>query len=457
MNSLRQHPRPRCAFFRGLLAGFAWVMLPAAVASAQDMYRDEAVLGAQAVYQGAEASDAFSAMHYLGNGRIIAGKRSSQAANRFLLSEDYGATWKVVGCPDSTGAHTYFCGQNGETVLSGTGDTGSACLMRSTDGGCTWTVALSATQLSSLVGSTNARAVFSPVYLGDNRWIVNIKSFDTINKVILSADNGATWYVPDAQPGQGASAWARQMILTSDNVLLWPSCTTDKMYLSTDQGASWTSVTVPGAFLFQPLCDAGNGVYLCGEATTAPYAPISLYRSLDQGQSWTQVVKVNLQRPTTTYWRDVIQVGNSLLASACCLEATSDERHMELFLSEDDGYAWLSLGNPYLGPFGGMQAVYQMCTTELDIVFAGCQPDSTILRWPMPVGVDSGMPGDLDDNGHVEFDDFALFAGAWAGPLVWNPLPGCDPTHFIRADLDDDIDADLADFTIFQAAFTDAP
>jgi len=449
----QRYPSRRSAIRREALAGLSSLMLLVALAQGQDVARDETLLGAKAVYQGAEASDAFSAIHYLGNGRIIAGKRSSHAANRFLLSEDYGATWEVVGCPNSTGAHTYFFGQNGATVLSGTGDTGSACLMKSTDTGSTWTVALSSAQIRSLIESTNARAVFSPVYLGANRWMVNIKSFDTISKVIMSANSGETWYVPSAQPGQGASAWARQMILTSDSVVLWPSCTTDKMYMSTDQGTSWSSVTVPGAFLFQPLCDAGNGIYLCGDARTTPYTPISLYRSLDEGLSWAEVTAVNLQRPTTTYWRDVIKVENSLLASACCVEGTSTERHMQLFLSEDDGTTWLSLGNPLIGPYGGMQAIYQMCATELNVVFAACQPDSTILRWPMPVGVDSGVPGDLDGNGDVDLADFALFASALAGPVVWEPPPGCDLIHFIRADLDGDLDVDLADFAIFQLGF----
>jgi hypothetical protein len=455
MRIWQRYPSRRFGIFQECLAGLAALMLLPAVAQALDVVWDETLLGAKNVYQGAQASDAFSAIHYLGNGRIIAGKRSSQAANRFLHSEDYGATWAVVGCPNSTGAHTYFFGQNGATVLSGTGDTGSACLMISTDTGGTWTVALSAAQIRSLVGSADAKAVFGPVYLGENRWMVNIKSFDTINKVILSSDNGATWHVPSAQPGQGASAWARQMILTSDNVLLWPSCLTDKMYVSTNQGTNWSAVTVPGAALFQPLCDAGNGVYLCGDARTTPYTPIRLYRSLDAGLSWAEVVAVNLLRPTTTYWRDVIRVGNSLLAAACCVEGTSNERYMQLFLSVDDGTTWLSLGNPYFGPYGGMQAIYQMCATELNVVFAGCQPDSTILRWPMPVGVDGGVPGDLDGDAYVDFADFIVFAGAWAGPVVWDPPPGCNPTQFIRADLDDDLDVDLADFADFQQSFTE--
>jgi hypothetical protein len=435
------------------LAGLAALLLLPAAAPAQDAPRDDALPGVRNVYQGAEASDAFSAIHYLGDGRIIAGKRSSQAANRFLLSEDYGATWAAVGCPNSTGAHTYFFGQNGATVFSGTGDTGAACLMKSADAGRTWTVALSSAQIRGLIGSASALAVFGPVHLGDGRWIVNVKSFDTVNKVMRSDDNGATWYVPAAQPGQNASAWARRMILTGDNVLLWPSCQTNKMYRSTDQGASWSAVTVPGASLFQPLCDAGGGIYLCGDVRTTPNTPIKLYRSLDAGLSWAEVAAVNLQRPTMTYWRDIIKVGSSLLASACCVEGTSNERYMQLFLSDDDGATWLSLGNPYIGPYGGMQAIYQMCATELNVVFAGCQPDSTILRWPMPVGVDAGRPGDLDGDDDVDFADFTLFAGACAGPGTWALPPGSTPTLFIRADLNDDIDVDLADFAEFQRAF----
>lgn len=432
------------------------LFLPAVV-QAQGAGCDEVLLGARAVYQGAQGSDAFSAMHYLGHGRIIAGKRSSQAANRFALSEDYGNTWSMVGCPGSTGAHTYFFGQDAATVFSGTGDTGNACLMKSTDAGCTWTVVLSAAQIRSLIGSTSALAVFSPVSLGAGRWMVNIKSFDTARKVIMSVDSGETWYVPNAQPGQGPSAWARQMILTSDNVLLWPSCLTDRMYRSSDQGASWSSVTVPGASLFQPLCDAGNGVYLCGDVRTTSNTPIRLYRSRDLGASWAVVAEVNLQRPTTTYWRDVIRVDDSLLASACCVEGTSNERYMQLFLSVDDGATWASLGNPYYGPYGGMQAIYQMCATELNVVFAGCQPDGTILRWPMPVGVDGGLPGDLDGDTDVDFDDFALLAGAWVGPAVWTPPPGCSLAQFIRADLDDDMDVDLADFASFQPRLAGGP
>ena len=355
--------------------------LRAAVSSGAPAPQDDLDLGAVASYQGGQASDAFSAIHHLGGGAVIAGKRSSGAANRFLLSPDEGATWSVVGCPGSTGNHTYFFGQNGPTVLAGTGDTGQACVMRSVDRGLTWAVALDAAELDALTGSADTKAVFGVVHLGSGKWIANVKTQDTPVKVIRSSDDGATWWVPPAQPGSGPSSWARQMIRTSDGVLLWPSVLTDRMYRSVDDGATWTHAVVPGARLFQPLCDAGDGVYVCGEATTSPNGPIRLFRSPDRGLTWLEVASVNLQRPTTTYWRDVIAVDGTLYASACCVEATSNDRNMQLFRSDNTGKTWVSLGNPYLGPYGGMQAIYQMCATDSGRVFAGCQPDSTILTW----------------------------------------------------------------------------
>lgn len=64
--------------------------------AAPSLAQDDQVLGATAAYQGAQNSDAFSAIHHVGDGRIVAGKRSSSASNRFLLSTDGGATWSVV-------------------------------------------------------------------------------------------------------------------------------------------------------------------------------------------------------------------------------------------------------------------------------------------------------------------------------------------------------------------------
>ncbi len=111
----------------------------------------------------------------------------------------------------------------------------------------------------------------------------------------------------------------------------------------------------------------------------------------------------------------MIKAGDSLLASACCLEGTSNERNMLLFQSSDDGLTWKSLGNPFYGPYGGMQAIYQMCVTEANVVFAGCQPDSTILRWNMP---NSFCNADLNNDQVVDELDRDILEVCLDGPAV---------------------------------------
>lgn len=173
------------------------------------------------------------------------------------------------------------------------------------------------------------------------------------------------------------------MIRTASGDLLWPSALTNTMYISPDGGQTWTTSSVQSAKLFQPLCEAEPGVYLCGGLTTQANSPIKLYRSSNRGQDWIEVASVNLQSQHLTYWRDITLAGGALFASACCIEGNSNERRMQLFKSRDMGKTWFSLGNPYSGPYGDMQAIYQMAVTDAGNVFAACQPDSTILRWPV--------------------------------------------------------------------------
>jgi len=56
---------------------------------------------------------------------------------------------------------------------------------------------------------------------------------------------------------------------------------------------------------------------------------------------------------------------------------------------------------------------------------------------------------DLDADGNVDLDDYALWAACLNGPGN-TPAPGC----LLDADFDTDTDVDLADFALFQAAFT---
>ncbi|HEY3245080.1 MAG TPA: hypothetical protein VGM03_17190 [Phycisphaerae bacterium] len=69
-------------------------------------------------------------------------------------------------------------------------------------------------------------------------------------------------------------------------------------------------------------------------------------------------------------------------------------------------------------------------------------------------------PGDIDQDGDHDLDDFAIWLPCMAGPNVLVPPPGCDPDDFhFRADLDmpycEDYDVDLKDFWVLQRILGD--
>lgn len=69
---------------------------------------------------------------------------------------------------------------------------------------------------------------------------------------------------------------------------------------------------------------------------------------------------------------------------------------------------------------------------------------------------------DFDRDGDVDLDDFDVFDGCFAGPLVAYepPPPGCllspDDSGFLAADTDEDGDVDMADFSTFQLCYSGA-
>jgi hypothetical protein len=62
------------------------------------------------------------------------------------------------------------------------------------------------------------------------------------------------------------------------------------------------------------------------------------------------------------------------------------------------------------------------------------------------------IPGDLDADGDVDLDDFALWALCPTGPGANVPPAECIPQQFDRADLDGDGDVDLQDYDYFMKA-----
>lgn len=62
------------------------------------------------------------------------------------------------------------------------------------------------------------------------------------------------------------------------------------------------------------------------------------------------------------------------------------------------------------------------------------------------------VPGDFDADGAVDLGDYAIFASCSNGPRLARPA-GCSAEAFAIADLDSDLNVDLADFAAFTRLF----
>jgi len=220
-----------------------------------------------AAYTGGKLSDAFSSIFYAGDGVVLAGKRSNTKGNRIFRSTNHGRSWTTTPEPSGySGAHVYFFDKNNDTgvIITGTGDTGSPCLLRSTDMGKTWTVVLSASAATSIAGR-DPGAIFSPLSMGNKRWIACFRNVLKQSHIIESLDDGLSWHT---LPTSGLKAGCRRMIRTSYGYVVCGGTFGDTvddraLYISTNGGSAWTPV-VKNWNAFAGLAELPGGVLLAG-------------------------------------------------------------------------------------------------------------------------------------------------------------------------------------------------
>jgi hypothetical protein len=66
------------------------------------------------------------------------------------------------------------------------------------------------------------------------------------------------------------------------------------------------------------------------------------------------------------------------------------------------------------------------------------------------------LTADLDKDGNVSLDDYAILSACIAGPDADTPPAGCEESEFLAADLDGDGDVDITDFAGLDLQFGDA-
>lgn len=330
---------------------------------------------------------AYSSVKYLDNGIALAGRLSSTVASRIFRSTDYGKTWSTVGViAGFTGASTYHFGYNPATgtVIVGTGDTGNVCLLRSTNKGANWSVVMTTDQIQTLAGTTNTTnvsAIYSAVYVGNNKWLCLVTNTENSNYIFQSTDDGATWSIGSST---GLTSYGRKLVQTSDGRLIYTGISPNPgVWVSGNGGSVWIKT---GSFAaYSGICDAGSGVYYVGTwATGVSPQTVYIYKSINSGISWNQVGSVAVNS-TTAYIRSIISpVPNVVIAYAGCSESSPGDRQCIMLVSTNAGASWASVGNPYTNANGGMNAVYDSDIVEDGVVIAACQPDANLIRSYVP-------------------------------------------------------------------------
>jgi hypothetical protein len=138
---------------------------------------------------------------------------------------------------------------------------------------------------------------------------------------------------------------------------------------------------------------------------------------------------------------DIITVKGELRSAGTCL-------HRPLLRSTSPGTTWkLDLQGA-----SALNSTHQVDVADCDaslgmpvVAYGSAGMAANNTNWVFLTDV----IGDLDFDGRVDLDDFALFVTAMSGPGM--PTSGCG------ADLDGDADCDMDDFTLFTAGFTRAP
>ncbi len=217
-----------------------------------------------------------------------------------LKSTDGGTTWTLIRTPfttsDTAPEFTSIAVQPGNSnivLAANTNSFGTAGLFRSTDGGQTWSHVVSTGGYSGVTAVMFDVQNPSIAYAG----VGGIQA-TAPGTVLMSRDAGQTW---TSISGSGTSALpAPSAVLrtalaeSSDGKTLFAACAKSDfsapgaIYSTTDGGTSWTQLSVPNTTVLDWYTNAiavspanPSVLYITGTA---------IYQSLDGGQTWAAII-----------------------------------------------------------------------------------------------------------------------------------------------------------------------
>lgn len=263
-----------------------------------------------------------------------------------MKSTDGGVSWTPIG--DSWGYNTVSCiavdPKSTSTIYVGTGDFQGLVgaytmgIMKSTDGGNTWT---------NLGASLFGGAAVSAIAIDPNNssilTITTGRGSDGVGKVYRSTNGGTSWTTAintlanwsSASYAVADSSGKRSLYVTGNGVL----------YRSDDSGATWTSLTAPGT------ANSFNLPFIAGSAVDPKTAYLmstqdqKIYKSTDSGSTWNDITG---SFPSSGNWGQ----GFYDWYIAAYKDGTKDHLFvglLDIVESPDGGTTWTSVGQALTG------------------------------------------------------------------------------------------------------------
>jgi hypothetical protein len=210
---------------------------------------------------------------------------SPNGSQSFFYTTDGGNTWTAGSAPSGT-IGTYMTCQSSSCISVGSG------LLKTVDGGATWVLEPTTGMNTTFNSAGCLPSTATCLAVGTNTGGVNTPTLP--GELVISTDGGSSWTSSSALPA--STATIRQVACGSATTCFvtgYPSSGSGPLVtlMTTDAGASWTSVTGPAGFAYTSsffgaldmACTSATTCIIVGTGTSSPIS----FVTTNSGDTWT--------------------------------------------------------------------------------------------------------------------------------------------------------------------------
>ena len=316
--------RNQSSVFRTTDGGRNWTQVPVPVTAGRVQFFDErngVAGGSTGVMRTADAGQTWTVWAQTHGGQFINMDEGFRVSgNTAERTKDGGKTWQSSPLPAGMWAHTYFFSDalNG-WAAGGAGTTGPN-IVRTTDGGLTWTVSDT---------GPNGQGPFWDIDFGDSQHGVAVGNCGVL---MNTSDGGRTW--TDQFNGRCGDVRGMDAL---DSQRAW-AAVGDVLY-TVDGGARWRRGV--GAFNASDVDFYNESVGWATHGGESPYDDDITFKSVDGGRNWQQVA---LPKVVTQHGVSVQDENNIILVGSVYVAPTSGPVIMR---TTDGGRTWTDVPHPF--------------------------------------------------------------------------------------------------------------